>query len=347
MHKLIDVGNILTSVTNESDCDVIIAEGAWGGNFMNHYLDNIQRNHKLCLERMKERYEYVFYTTPQDYEKYKDKFTIPDITFLIGGGQGRLMTGIHMDYAYSRGKPLISMASDCLQTPNLIPNLLNKYSNHDVCGVMVQRVCHEILADIITREEQIPYETIFSPREFLKLCFPNLYPLEKCYFMDNYSAACNGGYWTVRRGDVLIGELIRAFHIGIVYIKNPIPGLHGWGLDSNPFLGNLTTPETIGMVTDSDDGFIVDVSTAVGAINIPDTPARTEPLEILFKTYWRNTRGNGIAPINESLMGFSIAIHSEPLDQEWLDLANIANDFVTRAYDGEIINREIDWGGFD
>ena len=163
--------------------------------------------------------------------------------------------------------------------------------------------------------------------------------------MDNYKAAYNGMYWPVRRDGVLIGELIRAFHLGIVYVKHPLTALHGAGLDSNPFLGNLATPETIGMITDSDDGYVVDVSTAtyVRSDYKDEDQTITVPDPLTFTNYWKNVRGNGVAPVNESLMGYSIAMHSEPLNQEWLDLAKSTDEFVTSVYGGNVKNKELTW----
>jgi hypothetical protein len=42
-------------------------------------------------------------------------------------------------------------------------------------------------------------------------------------------------------------------------------------------------------------------------------------------------------------MGFNIALHSEPLDQEWFTLVQQVNDFVTSTYNGEIKNHPLTW----
>jgi len=167
--------------------------------------------------------------------------------------------------------------------------------------------------------------------------------------MDNRKAtgAYNGMYYPVRKNGILVGELIRAFHLGVIYVKNPIPGFGidcAWGLDSNPFLGRLATPETIGMIADSDNGYCVDVSTAVDIdANYKDTCSVLTDLS-QYESFWRGLRGsNGIAPVNESLMGYNVAIHSEPLTQEWIDLAKKADNFVTHIYGGVIKNKPLMW----
>jgi len=345
MHKIINVNDI-GRVSNEPDCDVVIVSGAWGSHFLNHYFNNIQRNHQLCLDKSGVRCEYAFLTTHSDYNMYKDRFTIPNITFIFFDASSRLMGGIQMDYAYTRGKPMICFASDCLHTTNLIPNLMNKYADHGICGCMSQRVCYQILDLIRTKEAQIGYDNIFEPREFMKLCLLMLYPSEKRYFADNFSALCNGIYFPVRKDGILIGELIRAFHVGIIYVKNPQPGMgidSGRGIDSNPFMGRLVSPDAIGMIDDSDDGFCVDVSTYVDAINTPDAPGTAVLDPATFRSYLSSVRGNGVLPVHESLMGFNTVLHSEPLDKSWLEVVEIANNFITNTYGGEIKNKDVEW----
>lgn len=344
MHKFID--NI-SSITNEPDCDVIITSGAWGAHFLEHYFDYIQRNHQLCLDKTQHRYEYTFLTTEQDYNKYKDRFTIPDITFLFWRTSSSGVTGAtQLEYAYRREKPVIMIGSDCLHTTNLFNSLMTKYANYDAVGVMSQRVNFQIVDMIKTREEQIPYEDIFKPREFLKLCLPMLHPQDRRYFADNYTGFQNGIFWPVRKDGVLVGELMRAFHWGIMYVKNPILGFSGGrALDSNEFLCKLSTPENIGLVADSDDGFLVDVTTDRNAINAQDAIGTND--ENLITTnlgaWFRSMRGNAVNSVHESLMGFNVAIHSESLDQEWLDLAERVNELVTNAYEGEVKNKPLTW----
>jgi hypothetical protein len=47
-HKIVYMNDIKNSVTKDPDCDVIIVSSSWGDAYVNHYLNNIQRNHKLC-----------------------------------------------------------------------------------------------------------------------------------------------------------------------------------------------------------------------------------------------------------------------------------------------------------
>jgi hypothetical protein len=344
MNTFVDERNILNSVSPSEDCDVVIAAGAWGPRFLEHYFNNIQRNHKLCLDQLNQKYEYVFYTTRGDYSRYKDRFIIPNITFLFKE-TGRLMGGPQMDYAYMRQRPLIYMASDCLHTVNLLPNLLGKYGHYDACCSSCQRVCTQILTLIQEREKEIPYESIFNPREFLKLCLPMLYPTDVQYFVDKYSAQGNGVFWPIRREGVLVGEILRAFHWGVFYIKNPILGLGGRGIDSNSFIGKISTPDTMGMITDSDDGFCVDVSMDTNAIHWQNTapPTITQELITHLVNYRQSVLGDGIIDINEFLMGHNVAIHSVPLNDEWLDLAEEINEFITNTYNGEIKNNSLAW----
>lgn len=347
MHKFIDD---ISGITSKSDCDVIITSGAWGNQFLEHYFNHIQRNHQLCLDKTQHRCEYTFLTTPQDYEKYKDRFTIPDITFLFWRATSSGVTGAtQLEYAHRRDKPVIMIGSDCLHTTNIFNSLMTKYAHYDACAVMSQRVCYQIVDMVKAREEQILYEDIFAPREFLKLCLPSLHPQDRRYFMDNYTGFQNGMFWPVRKDGVLIGELMRAFHWGIMYVKNPLIGFSGGrALDSNDFLCQLSTPETVGLIADSDDGFCVDVTTDRNAINAQDIPgSNDEPLIMTnLGTWFKNMRGIAINSIHESLMGFNVAIHSEPLNQEWLCLAEKVNELVTNAYDGEIKNKPLMWSMF-
>ena len=351
MYKFLHISEI-PNVSSEPDCDIILEAAIWGNNFVNHYLDNIQRNHQLCLSKIEHRYEYVILTRREDYERNKERFIIPNITFIFfDDSLPKVLASIHMEYAYYRKKPWISMAADCLHTVNIIPNILTKYAHNDICCVMSQRVYHQILDAIKVKEAQVPYENIFVPREFLKLVFPHLYVTDKRYFMDDYRAmGCyNGFFWTVRRDGILIGELMRTFHWGVMYIKNPVLGMEScanptWGLDPSPFLINLAKADTVGVVADSDDGFCVDVMMDYN-INAPDPqPKLMESDYHDIVRYWQSClNGHGICEVNEAEMGINVAIHSEPLDQSWVELANTANDFITKTYGGVIKNKELTW----
>jgi hypothetical protein len=281
---------------------------------------------------------------------YKDRFTLPNITFIFFDDQdSRVLASIHMEYASLIGAPFISLAGDCFHTTNLLPNLLTKYAHYDICCVTSQRVCPQTLNAVQAREQEIPYEDIFTPRELLKLTLPNLYYTEKRYFMDSYRAmGCyNGFFYPVRKNGVLIGELMRAFHWGVIYVKNPRTGLEQhnssyWGLDSNPFTNELTTPETTGMITDSDDGLCVDIMSDGNPNSSDSSPILTNTEDIV--NYWQAyNNGRGISEANESLMGYNVAIHSEPLDQSWIDLANQADEHIATTYGGAIKNKPLDW----
>lgn len=342
MHKIIDADSILTTVEKSLDHSVIIASGAWGDRFMTHFFDNIQKNHKLCRDKSGVNYEYVFYTTYKDYEKYKNKFIDEDIIFILTDIPHHLggMNGVQIDYAHKRSLPLILFASDCLHTTNLIPNIMSKYKDKEVLCVMSQRIYSEVLKDI--NKEEI-YEDIFEPRKFLKLCLPYLHQRERRYFMDSYRATGTYGslMFPVRKDSILIGILIRSFHLGIIYIKSSLGGLTGGYLDSNPFVSKQASTETIGMITDSDDGFCVDISFDRNDNGEDDCPILQDLNQITV--YRQGWLGHAVFPTNESLMGYNIAVHSESLNEEWIKLANSANEFVTKIYEGKIKNKSIDW----
>jgi len=344
MHKFINSEEIITTVTNEPDCDFIIASGAWGEGFLTHFFNNIQRNHVLCRSKVK-NYEYVFYTTRADYEKYKDKFIDPDITFIFMDNHRHLggMNGVQIDYAYKRGKPLIMFASDCLHTPNLMPSLLTKYVNYDACCVMAHRVYSELLPILKAKEEETSYDDVFNPRTLIKLYLPYLHVRERRYFTDSYRATGTYGslmfpYW---KDGALSGILVRSFHLGVIYVRKPVLGLSSGFLDSNPFLGVLASPDNIGMVTDSDDGFCIDVTFDPFSDGNDGVPVLTDLSQIT--RCWEGWKGLAVTAVNESLMGYNTAIHSESLNQDWIDLANKANDMVTRSYGGAIANKPLNW----
>lgn len=345
MHKFVWSEDILTTVKPNTDAAFIISSGAWGDRFLNHFFDNIQRNHDLCRSKVTEPFEYVFYTTSEDYDKYKDRFTAKDMTFIFMGNKPHPggMNGAQFDYASRRNLPVILMAADCLHTPNLIPNLRSKFQDKNAVCVMSQRMFPELMADIKNKELEIPYEDIFQPREFLKLCLPRLHRRERRYFMDSYR--CTGTYgalmFPVRCGGVLTGILVRSFHLGYIYVKNPVAGMVGGFLDSNPFVSKLTTPDTVGMVTDSDDGFCVDVSLDVNDNGNDPLPILTDLSQITrCRVGWL---GHAVFPVNDSLMGYNIAVHSEPINQEWTELADKANAFVTSIYNNAVNNKPLDW----
>lgn len=346
MHKFVNNEDIFTTVTPESDCDVVIASSSWGERFLNHYFDNIQRNHELCLSKVEQRYEYLFVTREVDYQKYKDRFIIPDITFLFFDEvKGILLPAVHLDYCYKRDKPFISLAGDCFHTPNLLSNLLTKYNHYDVCGCVAQRSCSNILDVIKEKEKSMPYEDIFAPRELLKTHFPYLYGTEIGYFMDAYNSQYNAAFFPVISGDELIGILERSFHYGIIYVKNPLPHMErthpSLGLDPNPFLTNLATPETTGLITDSDDGFVIDIMPHQGSANLRNR--KQNLVKSNFQEYWDTYRDRGVCPVNETFMQYNVAIHSEPLNDEWLSLAKEADTFVTEVYGGAIKNKPLTW----
>jgi len=353
MHKFINVGEIPVKATSDPNCEVIICCGAWNDHFMTHYFNNIQQNHRLCLDKVTGRYEYVFLTTEGDYNKYKNQFTTPDITFIFFPPSSRIMGSIHMEYCYYRKKPMISLAADCLHTSNIVSSILDEYSKvYDAISITSQRLYPQVMNAIREKESQMPYEDIFKPRELLKTVFPYLYATERCYMMDDYKpGTLNGFFWPVRKDGVLIGELMRAFHHGVVYVKYPKLGMeqshHCWGLDSNPFLSKLTTPEKMGVISDSDDGFCcgIEMDSNIGWLtNTLPTIPKFDNIKQRLIDYWHTfDNDRGVSKVNEAEMGFKIALHSEPLDQSWIDLAKQTDDFITDIYGGAIKNKELYW----
>jgi hypothetical protein len=346
MHKFITVDDI-QNISPTSDYDVVFASGAWGDRFLNIFFDYAQRNHKMVFDTVQKRYEYIFYTRQEDYEKYKDKFIMPNITFVFMDKEPRAsMNNYHMHYAYQRKLPLVFISSDGLFCINVLNNILTKYAHHDALGIMFNRMFPQIIDAISEKEKEMPYEKIFEPRTFLKLCLPNLHQRERRYFVDSYRATGTYGslFFPYRKDGVLSGILVRSFHIGIIYVKNPLPGYTDGYLDSSPFLNKLATPDTIGMITDSDDGFCIDLSFDRNDLLFPppdELPVLADESQIT--RCWQGWRGNVVTACNESLMGFNTALHSEPLNKEWIDLAKKADDMVTRLYGGAIKNKHLDW----
>jgi hypothetical protein len=115
------------------------------------------------LDNTDHKCEYAFLTTKRDYDKYKNRFIIPDITFIFKDDSSvtygstnwatahygpRILGSVHMEYCYYRNKPMISMGGDCLHTVNILNTILNKYSNCEVLCTPSQRVFYPILDDI-------------------------------------------------------------------------------------------------------------------------------------------------------------------------------------------------------
>jgi len=321
-----------------------MGSGAWGDNFLFTFFEHTQRNHKMALDKVKKkRYEYIFCTTMRDYQKYKDKFIVPNITFIIMkeplhlGGMNRYQ----LEYAYKRERPLIFISSDNLYSTNILDNLANKFYDKIAVCIMSQRMYPEILQGIYAKEN---YEDAFSPREFLRICLPHIHQRERRYFMDSYRVTGSYGslMWPVRDNNVLVGILIRSFHLGIAYSKRPVPGYGGGWLDSDPFLNKLANAEEIFMNTDSDNGFCVGLELYDKTDNgKDDAPILSDMSQITrCRLGWL---GGPVTSVNESLMGFNIAVHSESLDQKWIDLAKEADNFITNIYNGNIKNKQLMW----
>jgi hypothetical protein len=115
-----------------------------------------------------------------------------------------------------------------------------------------------------------------------------------------------------------------------------------YGLDSNPFLAVLTSVDGVDLITDSDNGFLVDV-TSFSNVDYDMSLESTEYSKESYVNYYNSVIGRGISPVNEKLMGKNLAMHMLPLDDYWIKLSDQVNEFITNTYDGKIKNYPLDW----